>query len=243
MVVVDLQPKADPHVRVGPLRLELVLLLGEREAIGMARPVELGRPAVPHEPADRRPVGDELVVVELRPAEPGPPLRARLALVVVDEVPEEASRRALLGTREQPLLERRPLRVALDELLLARAELRRIPPRQAGRADPEQPLVELVRRAAVLLVVALDLLEDRVVAGLDPLLEADDRLVAARDVSRALEAVELLDRLDRVALDRGAERLLRHAVEVDEHLGARRSSISVSRVPCCPISRVSAVRS
>ena len=81
--------------------------------------------------------------------------------------------------------------------------------------------MQLVRRAAVLLVVALDLLEDRVVAGLDPLLEAHDRLVAARYLGGALEAVELLDRLDRVAVGRGPQRLLDDAVEVDQHLLAQ----------------------
>ncbi len=81
--------------------------------------------------------------------------------------------------------------------------------------------MQLERRAAVLLVVALDLLEDRVVAGLDPLLEAHDRLVAARHLGGALEPVELLDRLDRVAVGRGPQRLLDDAVEVDQHLLAQ----------------------
>ena len=81
--------------------------------------------------------------------------------------------------------------------------------------------MQLEGGAAVLLVVALDLLEQRVVTRLDPLLEADDGLVAAGDVRRADEAVELLDLLDRVALGRGADRLPDDAVEVDEHLLAQ----------------------
>ena len=81
--------------------------------------------------------------------------------------------------------------------------------------------MQLEGGAAVLLVVALDLLEQRVVTRLDPLLEADDGLVAAGDVRGADEAVELLDLLDRVALGRGADRLPDDAVEVDEHLLAQ----------------------
>ena len=53
---------------------------------------------------------------------------------------------------------------------------------------------------------------------LEPLLEEDDRLVAARDLGRALEPVQLLDLLDRVARDAGAQRLPDDAVEVDEQL-------------------------
>ena len=63
--------------------------------------------------------------------------------------------------------------------------------------------------------------EERVVAALEPLLEEDGRLVAAHDLGRAHEPVQRLDRLDRVALDRRAERLLDDAVEVDEHVVAQ----------------------
>ena len=200
---------------------DLVLLRRERHPVGVALPLDLGRLAVPLEPADRRAVADQLVVVELRPAEPRPPLGPRLALVVVEQVREQPPRLALLGAVEQPRLQRLARGVALLGLLRRRALVGRQPPRHLGRPDRAQPLVQLERRAAVLLVVALDLLQDRVVAGLDPLLEADDRLVAARHVGDAHEAVELLDRLDRVAVGRGAERLLDDAVEVDEHLLAQ----------------------
>jgi hypothetical protein len=103
--------------------------------------------------------------------------------------------------------------------------------------------VQLVGRAAVLLVVALDLSEERLVARLEPGLEGDHRVVAALHLGGALEPVERLDRLDRVARRRGAERLAHDPVEVDEHLAAQKSSTSCSRVPCSPMSRVSAVRS
>ena len=78
--------------------------------------------------------------------------------------------------------------------------------------------MERDRRAAVLLVVGADPLEQRVLLRLEPLLEEDDRLVAARDLRRAHEPVQLLDLLDRVARDAGPQRLLDDAVEVDEQL-------------------------
>ena len=198
-----------------------MLLRRERHPVGVALSLDLGRLAVPLEPADRGAVADELVVVELRPAEPGPPLGPRLALVVVEQVREQPPRLALLGADEQPRLQGLACGVSFLGLFRRRALVGRQPPRHGGRPDRAQPLVQLERRAAVLLVVALDLFEDRVVARLDPLLEANDRLVAARHLGRALEPVELLDRLDRVAVGRGPQRLLDDAVEVDQHLLAQ----------------------
>ena len=80
--------------------------------------------------------------------------------------------------------------------------------------------MQLQGRDAVLLVVEPDALEQRVVAGVEPGLERLHRLGAARDVRAALELVERLHLLDRVARHRRAQRLPRDAVEVDEHLAA-----------------------
>ena len=170
------------------------------------------------EAADRVVVLHELVADEPEVVEPLPPRRLRLAAVVVEEVREEPARVALLRALEQRLVQRRPLGVALLGLFRPLPLLGRRPPRQLGRPQPEQPLVQLEGRAAVLLVVEADPLEQRVVPGLHPLLEEDDRLVPARHRGRALEAVELLHLLDRVARHRGAERLPDDAVEVDEDL-------------------------
>src|SRR5262245_4306951 len=169
LVVVDPEPEARSRIGVEALDRELVLLRWETHAVGVALPVDLGRPPVPLDAPDGRPVVDELVVVELRPAEPGPPLRPRLALVVVDEVSEQPSRRALLRAREERRLERRPLRVALLRLRRSRTQLGRVAPRDVVRPQAEQPLVQSDRGAAVLLVVALDLVEDRGLPGLHPL--------------------------------------------------------------------------
>ena len=92
--------------------------------------------------------------------------------------------------------------------------------------------MQLEGRAAVLLVVALDLGEERLVGRLEPGLERDDRVVPALHLGGALEPVERLDRLDRVARGRGAERLADDAVEVDEHLAAEQV---VDLVLACPV--------
>ena len=81
--------------------------------------------------------------------------------------------------------------------------------------------MQLERRPAVFLVVALDVPQKQLVARLEPRLEGDDGVVAALDARLALEPVERLDRLDRVARRRGAERLAHDPVEVDEHLLAQ----------------------
>src|SRR5581483_11405955 len=96
-LVVDAHPEAAPRLGVVALPLDLVLLRREGQAVGVAATLDLRRPPVPDEAADRRAVVDELVVVELRPAEPGPPLRPLLALVVVEQVCEQAARLALGG--------------------------------------------------------------------------------------------------------------------------------------------------
>src|SRR5207302_169992 len=94
-------------------------------------------------------------------------------------------------------------------------------PLDLGRPQPEQPLMELVERAAVVLVVGADVLEDLALARLEPLFERDHRAAAAAHLLAALEAVERLDLLDRVAVEREPHRLADDAEEVDEHLAAQ----------------------
>ena len=152
--------------------------------------------------------------------EPLPPLRLRLAAVVVEELREEPGRVALLQPSARAARRAEPLARAASPPRAARARAVGRHGR-SGRPPLQQPLVERDRRAAVLLVVGLDVAQERVVAALEPLLEEDGRLVAAHDLGRAHEPVQRLDRLDRVALDRRAERLLDDAVEVDEHVVAQ----------------------
>src|SRR6185503_9186048 len=191
------------------------LLRAEGHAVRVALALDRRRLPVPPQPAERGAVREELVVVELRPAEPRPPLRSRLALVVLHEVAEKPPRLACLRACEQPVAERGALGVARDCLLARRTLVGREAPGTIGRPDREQPPVQLERRPAVLLVVALDVPQERLVARLEPRLEGDDGVVAALDARRALEPVERLDRLDRVARRGGAERLAHDPVEVD----------------------------
>src|SRR2546429_6162931 len=81
--------------------------------------------------------------------------------------------------------------------------------------------MELVKRLAVVLIVCPDVLEDPALARLEPLFEGDDRAAAAAHLLPALEAVERLDLLDRVAVEREPHRLANDAEEVDEHLAAQ----------------------
>ena len=209
--------------RAEPLAVELVLLRGEGHPVRVALVLDLGRPPVPREAADRGAILDELLIVELRPAKPRPPPGTLLALVVVDEVTEQAPRRrppplpraAGLGAPPARRRAPRPPRSAACARRAARATAARggrssrAATRAARPSSGSPPRCSARRRRAARR------------PRLQPLLEADDRLVPARDLRGAHEPVELLDRLDRVAVDRGAERLLDDAVEVDEHLPAQ----------------------
>ena len=196
------------------------MLLGrERERVDEGLPVLL-RLAGERDVADRVRVGHELLGVERLVVEVLPPLRLVLAAVVLEQVGEEPPRLALLRAREQGGFDALPLLEQRLRLLARLPLLRRRPPGELGRTELQQPAVQLVERAAVLLVVGADRVEDVLRARLQPLLERDGRAAPAADVLRALEAVELLDLLDRVAVEREPERLLRDPIEVDEHLAA-----------------------
>ncbi len=202
------------------MNADLVILLGEAKAVDERRLLLLGLPEE-HEAADRVGVLDQLVPVEGEVVEPLPPLGLGLAPVVVEKLREQPARIALLRAFEQRGLQLLALAGCGSGLVGWLAALGRGAPRCSVRPQPEQPPVQLVGGAAVLLVVALDVVEDGVVAAFHPFLEAHDRLVSAGDLGGSLEAVDLLDRLDRVAVDRRAQRLLDDAVEVDEHLLAQ----------------------
>ena len=201
--------------------VELVLLQREAHAVRVAATLDRRRLAIPREPADRRPVAHELLVVELRPAEPLPPLRPLLALVVLEQVGEQQLRVAGPGIVAQHRLHLGPFGLALDCRLGGLAQAGRLAPGRLLRPDRQQPLVQRHGRPAVLLVVALDVHRARVSSPVSS--HSSKRTTDSSppdDRGRTHEAVQLLDRLDRVALHRGAERLLDDAVEVDEHLVA-----------------------
>jgi hypothetical protein len=134
-VVVDPRAESLSRHRVEPLARDLVLLGAERHAVRVALALDERRLPVPSQPAERGAVREELVLVELRPAEPRPPLRSRLALVVLHEVAEEPPRVAFLRAGQQPVAEHGALRVAHDCLLARRPLVGREAPGKIGRPD------------------------------------------------------------------------------------------------------------
>ena len=113
--------------RVEALARDLVLLRRERHAVGVALALDLG--GCPSHRARRSRCGrDELVVVELRPAEPRPPLGSRLALVVLHEMAEEPPQ------RRPPPRRRAAGRGAQPVPHPARSPLPSAAAREAGRA-------------------------------------------------------------------------------------------------------------
>ena len=202
--------------------VELLLLHREAEAVYerlrdllRLRPVRL-------EAADRLRVLDELLGRHLRAREEPPPHRARLAAVVLEQVAHERvrlvarllERAAELGARRGEL---GGLLVRLLRLRLGSPRDRDAEPRLRLLPPLEQPVAQEQVREAVLLVVALDPVEDRLVALGHPALVGDDRVVAAPELLGRVHE-ELAHLLDRVARVRDAERLPRHRVQVDEGL-------------------------
>jgi hypothetical protein len=166
--------------------------------------------AVHFEAADRLAVAlDERLLVGVESLEVGPPLGLCLAAVVVEELGEQPAGLVLvvagLAILGHSLGERRLQLVDLGPRLgVWLSGLRRLPPRDLA-AEPldrlgatlEQPAVQQPGRAAVVVVVALDRLEQPGVAGVEELLEGEDR-VSALGHGLALVHVEGLDLLDRV---------------------------------------------
>ena len=115
----------------------------------------------------------------------------------------------------------------LGGLLVRFPRLRLGPPRDRD-SEPrlrfvsafEQPAAQEQVREAVLLVVALDPVEDLLVALGHPALIGDDRVVAAPELLGRLHE-ELAHLLDRVARVRDPERLPRDREQVDEGLAAQ----------------------
>src|SRR3970282_1487909 len=88
-----------------------------------------------------------------------------------------------------------------------------------------EPVAEALIADDVVAVVALDALEvcrlrALALAELQPLLESDDARAGVPEVDLAFEPVERLHLLDRVALDRGPQRLADGPQQVDEDAAA-----------------------
>ncbi len=133
--------------------------------------------------------------------------RVRLVARLLERAAELGARRGELGGLLVRLLR---LRLGSPRDRDAEPRLRLLPPL-------EQPAAQEQVREAVLLVVALDPVEDLLVALGYPALVGDDRVVAAPELLGRLHE-ELAHLLDRVARVRDPERLPRDREQVDEGL-------------------------
>ena len=134
--------------------------------------------------------------------------------MVIQELAAEPQHRVL--AREKLFLELRGLGRDLRRL----ANLLRLGPGDLVRPQLEQPVAQQPRRLAVLRVVLLDLMEQRVVARLEPLLVHEDRVAAGLELGFARHE-ERLDVLERVPGMRVAQPLADDLEEVDEDAGAQ----------------------
>ena len=176
------------------------------------------------EPADR--FGVALLELLARPPDPveeRPPDGLRLAPVVEEELREQPARPVgfadVVGILGQAGEQSRAQLLGLDCAGGRLARLLRLRLRRVPGPLGQQPVAELHRRDAVLLVVGGDVVEDLRVAAHEPVLVHHDRVVARLQVGVPLE-VERLDVLEPVVLVRDAQPLRDDLVEVDEDLAA-----------------------
>ena len=154
-----------------------------------------------------------------------PPGRLGFATVIAEQIRKEVGASALASpetSQQRPRTSacRRPAPRPARRPRPA-ADARESPSETAARLRLalEQPVPQLQRRVAVLLVVPLDGLQDRVVAGFQPPRELDDRFPASGH--RAFTGVRHEKRpnlLQRISVVRHPHRLSHDAKEVDEHL-------------------------
>ena len=90
----------------------------------------------------------------------------------------------------------------------------------SAAALPFQPLAQVVGGQAVVAVIGLDLLQQRLAIGsflgFEPVLELHDALARVAQIDFALEPVERLQPFDGVALHRGPDALPHHPIQVHE---------------------------
>ncbi len=184
---------------------------------------------------DGGPIANEVDLVLAHPIEELPEGHLGLAPVPGEQLRQEPSRVLLVGARGwvrgdvvgQGIGELLDPHIRLAQLLrrLVRS-LRRPRDLEPGlllqlAAQRFEPVAECERAEHVVTVIAGDLLEDAgmrpgPLTQLEPLLERHDARPRVPQADRALEAVERLELLDRVALDGRAQRLAHGAEEIDE---------------------------
>ena len=165
------------------------------------------------EAAEAVEVVDELVGVPPEAVEDRPVCRLRLAPVEKAEVEEQPLPLRVEARGGELSPERRRLGVLL-RLVAAPVGRERRP--RSGGPDRDQPVAQLLGRDAVDAVVVLDLVEDRLVAFLEPALVGDDRAAGGLHLAGALDAGEDLERLDRIVGLGREHPAAHHRVEVDE---------------------------
>ena len=182
--------------------------------------------------AHRGRVGDQLLVGLLQPVEVLPPLGQRLAAVPVEQAGQQPAGLLLVVAPLRDIRTQRrtdPVQL-VGELTgcLGRRAVAVLRPRvdrvaAAFFAAVLEPVAQRRGGAAVVLVVGGDVVEQRLVAGVQPAFERDDAAEAFADalVGAGLAPVERLELLDRVRLLADAHALPHHRVEVDEPLPAQ----------------------
>ncbi len=242
------------HVGAGG---DVVLLLREAVAID-ERPLVLPRLALERQPTHGVGLADQLLVGQPHEVEVPPPGRLVLAPVPLQQLGEQPARLLLrrpeggvgelLGrhARDDVLFDRPDAGQVVGQLLAGLVGLGR-GARQAvreetllrGQLGPAglEPVAEAQGGHAVVAVVALDVGEDlrsarRLVgAQLEPRLELHDRRAGVAQVPLAPEAVQRLELLDGVALDRRADALADGAEQVDEDAATeQRVDVVLARV-------------
>ena len=132
---------------------------------------------------------------------------------VLRHVPQQA------GDQGFPLLQPLPARQSLWISAIVdfiRRGIRVLPPCMILRPDANQPLMQLRRRFAIILVVPFDGLQQRGIAALPPFLISHDARSSVLHIPFPPRPVERLDLLDGVARGGGNQRLRHHAIEIDE---------------------------
>ncbi len=191
------------------------------------------------ETADGGALVDQVGRGQIAQPEELPPLGFVLTAMPVDQIRQQPMwmllvvRCARLGGHivQQPFARRLLTGLEIADLDAGRTVLRDRTGDVRTRIDESspqllQPVAQRRSRSTVVAVVKLDRVKDRPIDGVQRVgLERElhilplQRRLAKADV--ALEAVERLELLDRVALDAGAQRLADDGVQIDEALAAQ----------------------
>ena len=197
-----------------------------------ARAVEqIGLPRRHFDCSDRFGILDQIFgrLAAIEPVEERPPGGPRLAFMICEQLRGEPARAFVFVRRFRIDAERElrgdavEFRVGFHRLRFDRAAPRnlRVEERGGFPLALDEPAVEVERGITILAIVLNDLRECGRVARFQEALVHHDRGHRARDLVAARPAIELLDLLERVALERRAQPLPHDVEEIDEHAFAQ----------------------